>query len=160
MKYLGSNYELVTEESVKLNGLFLHIDKNEMRRRNVKAAMDKMDSHFKQWSRPNLTTLRKIPIVKCFEISQVIYLMQTIVLAPNDYKTINSMLYKFIWNRHYLAAKAPEQRKREIVNKQVKYGGFGKLDVSELDSSLKSKAIGRLIQSKHPFLSLIKASLD
>ena len=92
MKYLGSNYELVTEESVILNGLFLHIDKNEMRQRNVKAAMDKMDSHFKQWSRPHLTTLRKIPIVKCFEISQVIYLMQTIVLAPNDYKTINSML--------------------------------------------------------------------
>ena len=70
------------------------------------------------------------------------------------------MLYKFIWNRHYLAAKAPERIKREIVNKQVKYGGFGMLDVSELDLSLKRKAIGRLIQSKHPFLILIKASLD
>ena len=72
MKYLGSNYELLTEESVKLNGLFLHIDKNEMRQRNVKAAMDKMDSHFKKWSWRNLTTLRKILIVKCFGISQVI----------------------------------------------------------------------------------------
>ena len=74
--------------------------------------------------------------------------------------TNNRSCPKFIWNQHYLAAKVPEQIKREIVNKQEKYGGFGMLDVSELDSSLKSKAIGRLIQSKHPFLSLIKASLD
>ena len=158
--YLGRSYELVSEESIKLNGLFFHRDANEMRRMNVKSAMDKMDTHFKKWSRRSLTTLGKILIVKCFGISQIIYLMQTIALTPNDYKMINAMLYKFIWNRHYLAAKAPERIKREIVNKQVKYGGFGMLDISELDSSLKIKAIGRLIETRHPFLSLIKSRVD
>jgi len=77
-----------------------------------------------------------------------------------DFKKINSVLYKFIWNRHYLAAKAPERIKREIMNKPIKMGGLGMLDIAELDKSLKLRALGRLTVSNHPFLRLIRDKID
>ena len=73
---------------------------------------------------------------------------------------MNHLLYKFIWNKHYLAAKAPERIKREYVNKPIAQGGLGMLDIAELDAGLKLKAYGRLMNSKHPFLELIKENLS
>ena len=160
VEYLGRSYEVATSESVKLNGLFFHRNKEVMRQRNVNEALGKMDSHFKSWSRRNLSTLGRILIVKSFGVSQIIYLMQSMELHECDYKKINALLFKFIWNRHYLAAKAPERVKREIVNKPIKYGGYGMLDVAKLDESLKIKALGRLTNSLHPFLLKLKAKLD
>ena len=158
--YRNESYQVRSSDSIKLNGIIFHRDRKEVARRNVRAAVNKMDQHFKHWMKRSLSTLGKILIAKTFGISQIVYLMQTIKLDECDYKLINATLYKFIWNRHYLAAKAPERVKREIVNKPIKYGGFGMLDIAELDASLKIKALGRFLNSRHPFLKLIRNKLD
>jgi len=75
-------------------------------------------------------------------------------------KKFNNLIYKFLWNKHYQAAKAPERVKREIVNCPIKYGGFGMLDLTKLDRALKIKGIGRLATTNHPFLKKIKDSTD
>ena len=158
--YLGRNYQVDSAESIKLNGIIFHRDSKEVIKRNVKAAIGRMDENFKKWSRRNLSTLGKILIAKTFGISQIVYLMQTIKMNETEFKLFNATLYKFIWNKHYLAAKAPERVKREIVNKSIKLGGFGMLDVAELDASIKLRALGRFLQTKHPFLSMIKNKLN
>ena len=119
-----------------------------------------MDANLKAWSRRSLTTLGKITIIKTFALSQAIYFMQSLNLNESVFKTINSLLNKFIWNRHFMAAKAPERIKRDIVIKSIKLGGLGMLDAAELDSSLKLKALGRLLTTKHPFLMLIKDNIN
>ena len=81
-------------------------------------------------------------------------------LSEAHFKRINGILYKFIWNRHFLAAKAPERIRRTIVNKSLRLGGLGMLDIGELDASLKLKALGRLKSSAHPFLCLIRNKLN
>ena len=86
----------------------------------------------------------------------MIYLMQSMKLHENDFKKINATLFKFIWNRYYQSAKAPERIKREIMYKQVNKGGFGMINVAELDASLKIKAVGRMLATKHPYILLIK----
>ena len=158
--YLGKAHKIVPKTSVKINGIFLQTNREAMVNENIEAVVGKIDKHFKSWSRRNLSTLGKILIVKCFGISQVIYLMQSLSLEKVHFKKLNSILYKFIWNRRYLAAKAPERIKREIVNKAVKLGGFGMLDIESLDEGLKLRSIGRLLVSKHPYIKLIKAGLD
>ena len=59
-----------------------------------------------------------------------------------------------------MAAKAPERIKREIVNKPIKLGGLGMLDIKELDASLKLRALGRMLRSNHPFLLLVRNKLN
>jgi len=158
--YMGKEYKLTTCNKIKINGLIFQQDTTAMREENVEKVIGKIDSHFKSWMRRNLSTIGKIQIVKTFGISQLIYLMQAMTLTDSNLKLVNSYLYKFIWNRHYLAAKAPERVKREIVNKPIKLGGYGMLDVMELDKSLKLRALGRLTKSNHPFLKLIKNKLE
>ena len=81
------------------------------------------------------------------------------VLDNNHFKKFNACLYKFLWNRHFEAAKAPERIKRDIINTPINLGGFGMLDVKELDEGLKLKALGRLISTKHPFLNAVKLKI-
>ena len=158
--YMGRTHQVRTSEAIKLNGIYIHRNRETTTQRNVQDAVAKMDHHFKNWSRRSLSTLGKILIAKTFGISQIVYLMQTLRLNEKDFKMINATLYKFVWNRHYLAAKAPERVKREIVNKSMKLGGYGMIDVVALDSSLKIKSLGRLISTEHPFLKLIKDKMN
>ena len=158
--YLGRNYNIASSAKIKINGIFFQRDRQQMKNDNVDAVVSKMEAHFKRWSRRSLTTLGKVLIVKSFGISQIIYLLQCMCLEPAHFKKLNSYLYKFIWNKHYLAAKAPERIKREIVNTPIKLGGFGMLDVVSLDESIKLKALGRLVSTNHPFLKSIKEHVD
>jgi len=125
----------------------------------VDEAVQKMDRRFRSWSRRNLSTLGKILIVKTYGISQFIHVLQVIVLTNENFKKVNSCIYKYIWNRHYLAAKAPDRVKREIVNTPLTRGGYGMLDIVQLDNSLKLRALGRLFETKHPMLTQIKRKL-
>ena len=156
IEYLGKLYKVPSSVKIKINGITFQRDRNLMRDENVGDVMNKIEQIFRKWSRRSLSTLGKILIVKCFGISQIIYLMQSLNLNVMHFKKLNSLLYKFIWNRNYLAAKAPERIKRDIVNTPIKQGGFGMLDIVALDESLKLKALGRLLHTRHPFLKMIK----
>ena len=136
VQYMGVQHRIETKVKIKINGIIFQRNYSALVEDNLSEAMKKMDKHFRSWSRRGLTTLGKILILKTFGISQLIYLFQSVVLGNNDYKTINKMLYKFVWNRHYLAAKAPERIKRNIMITKIKEGGLGILDIAELDSSL------------------------
>lgn len=160
IRYLGVNYTIKTIKETKVNGIFLQQDEEALKHRNVENVREKIDAQFKRWSRRSLSTLGKILIVKTFGISQIIYLMQSLTLEKKHFKTLNDILYKFIWNKRYQASKAPDRVKREYMNLSVKNGGFGMLDVVELDKSLKLRSLGRLLVTKHPALSILKDKLD
>ena len=145
---------------IKINGILFQQDEQALRDSNVDRAIERIDRILKTWSRRRLSTLGKILLVKTFGISQIIFLIQSFKFDEKHFKAVNHLLFKFIWNKHYLAAKAPERIKREYVNKPIAQGGLGMLDIAELDAGLKLKAYGRLMNSKHPFLELIKENLS
>ena len=160
IRYKGKQYRITSNPVVKINGIIFQRHRQEMLDANVESIIEKMDRHFRQWSRRSLTTLGKILIAKTFGISQLIYLLQTTTINDVHFKKINQLLFKFIWNRHYLASKAPERVKREIVCKSITNGGYGMLNIKQLDDSLKLRALGRLLVSKHPFNTLVKERLN
>ena len=154
--YRGLNYRLNTTEETKINGIFFQQDEAKMKNRNVDQIKEKMVAQLSKWTRRNLSTLGKILIVKTFGVSQLIYLLQSLTLDNVHFKTLNETLYKFIWNKNFRAAKAPERIKREVLNLPIKLGGFGMLDIAELDNSLKLRALGRLLDTAHPLLLLLR----
>ena len=160
VRYCQQDYTLELKNEIKINGILLSQNRFQMIESNVNQVVRRVDEQFRKWTRRSLSVLGKILIVKTFGISQIIYLMQSMSIPVTLIKKLNSILYKFIWNRHYLAAKAPERIKREIMNKPIKLGGLGMLDLSELDAGIKLRALGRMLVSKHPMISLIKNKLD
>ena len=156
VEYMDTRHQINSCDKVKINGIFFQKSAEETRRSNVESAVLKIEQQFRAWSKRSLSTLGKILIVKCFGISQIIFLMQSMELFDADFKKINSILFKFIWNRRYQALKAPERIKRLIVNTPLGYGGLGMIDIEELDSNLKLKALGRLLVTRHPFLGILR----
>ena len=159
VRYNGANYEVKTMNKVKINGIYFQQNQTVMREDNVEAALRRVDSQLRRWSTRRLCLLGKILILKTFGISQLIYLMQSIELKPSDFKRINAILYRFLWNRNYLAAKAPDRIKREIINTAVKQGGFGMLNIVDMDKGIKLKALGRLMESLHPYMGVIRTKV-
>lgn len=160
INYCGKNFNINFSREVKINGLLFQNNIDAMKQTNLERAIGRMDSQFRKWSRRSLSILGKILIVKTFGISQIIFLLQCLNLETKHFKQINAVLYKFIWNKHYLSAKAPERISRTIVNKPIKLGGLGMIDVIELDCSLKLRALGRLMATRHPTLSLVRQQIN
>ena len=158
--YLNKRYTIKLCQVTKINGILFQLDTKRMVDQNVAQCIDRMESNFKRWSQRRLSVLGKILIAKCFGISQMIYLMQSLVINNDHIKRINACVYKFIWNKHYSGAKAPERVCRAIVNTPIRLGGFGMLDICKLDDSLKLRSLGRLLTSTHPGLSIIKEQLN
>ena len=160
INYLNENYEIKSQDRVKVNGILLQQNKEETVNDNVNAVAGKIEKHLRRWAPRHLSTLGKILILKTFGMSQIIFLLQTMTLGSEHVKLLNSIMYKFIWNRHFLAAKAPERVKREIVNTPINLGGYGMLDLTELDESLKLRSLGRLLRSQHPYLKILRDSIN
>ena len=157
VRYNDTDYEISAKEQIKINGIIFQQDLVRREVANVDKVINAMSKHLAQWSRRRLTLLGKILILKTYAISQVIYLMQSITLCDNSLKKINAVVYKFLWNKNFSAAKAPDRIKRSIIVTPVSQGGFGMLDLSDLRKSLDLRAYGRLMTSKHSFFEQIGA---
>ena len=160
IRYLNQLYKIKTSVQVKVNGIFLQQDSTLMKKANLDSVKSKIETQCRRWTGRRLSLLGKILILKTFGISQIIYVMQCLNLVDQDFKSLNATLYKFLWNKHFDAAKAPDRLSREIINTPVKLGGFGMLNIAELDESLKLRALGRLFSSNHPWLKIIKSKLN
>ena len=158
--YLNKRYSNRAKEEIKINGLFFQMNRERMRTKNVDHIVSKIESQLWKWSKRGLSTLGKILVLKTFGVSQLIYLMQSMSLKNSDFKKFNAILYKFIWNKHFGAAKAPDRIKREIINTPIEHGGFGMIDIEALDRSLKLKMLARLTVSTHPFLVAIMRKIN
>ena len=156
VSYLGNNFVIKTLTKLKINGILFQTDTKEMEQDNVDAVCGKIEAQFRRWSKRNLSTLGKVLIVKTFGISQIIFVMQSLTISDVNVKKLNALLYKFIWNKNFYAAKAPERIERLITNKPIKLGGLGMINIRELDDSLKLRALGRLLETNHPFLRMLK----
>ena len=64
----------------------------------------------------------KIVIVKCFLVSQLIYVMQAIGLPEKVLIDVNRLFYKFIWQKRFSNRKAFEKVKRVIVEGNLEDG--------------------------------------
>ena len=152
VRYLNGDYSIVTKEQVKVNGIFLQQDRTRALEMNVEKVINATTKHLSAWSTRNLSLLGKILIVKTYAISQMIYLMQTCVLNDRVFSRLNNPLFKFLWNKNFNAAKAPDRVKRSIIMTPTALGGFGMLDIKELDRSIKLRSYGRFLTTNHPFL--------
>ena len=100
---MDTRHQINSCDKVKINGIFFQKSAEETRRSNVESAVLKIEQQFRAWSKRSLSTLGKILIVKCFGISQIIFLMQSMELFDADFKKINlhgqiySLISSSIW---------------------------------------------------------------
>ena len=157
INYCNRQHVIDCVERLKINGILFMQDKRRREDENVAKTISSMEKLLRVWSTRHLTLIGKILIIKTFAVSQAIYLMQSMSLDPASHKAIEKLIYKFLWNKNFNAAKAPDRIKRKIMETEIKHGGFGMVNVKLLNDSLDLRSFARLLISKHPFFEQINA---
>ena len=160
IRYMGKAYGIKGKEELKINGILFRQDPKKREEVNVEKAIASMERLLRSWSTRHLTLIGRILILKTYGLSQLIYLMQSMTLGEASRKAVIKVIYKYLWNRNYDAAKAPERLKRSIMTAPLNCGGFGMLDLNELSDSLDLRSYGRLMTSIHPFLEQIRRLIN
>jgi len=78
------------------------------------------------------------------------------MISERSVKRLNDVIFKFLWNRKFNGVRAPDRVKREIIYTPVSKGGFGLIDIRELDEAIKLKSLGRIFTTNHPLFSQMK----
>jgi hypothetical protein len=92
----------------------------------------KMKWHFTECSKRGLSQLRKIQIAKSFGLSQYLYTLAVTDINTEQWKTINKLIYKFIWNKIYSNNNAPHPIKDDIMHTYMQLGGFSMVKLHDL----------------------------
>ena len=150
ISYRNKEYDLKTVEGIKINGILFFQDPKLREERNLDKVVASITKHLMNWSRRHLTLYGKILILKTYAISQAVFLMQSMFLNEKSLIKINQLLFKFLWNKNFNNAKAPDRIKRETMLTPTSLGGFGMTDIFILNKALNLRAIGRLVQTEHP----------
>ena len=115
---------------------------------NYSSKLEKVKNLMKIWANRNLTVYGRITLIKCFLISQFVYLISPLPSPDNKtVKTINGILYKFLWGG------GREKLKRELINQPKKLGGLEMINFEDFVIGLKVKLIYKLLDPEfnHPW---------
>ena len=81
INYQNQSYRINLKSKMKVNGLILSYDEQEVRDENIAKMYDALKSQLKQWSNRGLTLLGKIQIYKTFGLSQILYIGSVIMFS-------------------------------------------------------------------------------
>ena len=112
---------------------------------NWEGKIESIIKTIKQWEKRNLSIMGKIIVAKTFLISKLIYLLQGLCLPTYILKQIDTILYKFIWKKHFTEKKAFEKVKRAVVNANYEQGGLKMISVQDMQNTFLIKWVKNLI---------------
>jgi hypothetical protein len=130
--YCHTRYLIQAQEDIKINGITFNQNDSEMKITNFETMKAKMDKHFTSWSKRGLSLLGKIQIVKTFGLSQYLYTLAVTDINIEQWKTVNKLIFKFIWNKTYSNNNAPHRIKDETMHTSIQNGGFGMVKLHDL----------------------------
>ena len=107
--------------------------------RNYTKALEKIKKLVKIWSNRYLTPLGKITVIKTNLISQCVHLLSTIPRSESFLRTLNIILYKFLWNGK------PDKIRRSTISLSYMQGGMKMINIHNFDKALKISWIKKLV---------------
>ena len=93
----------------------------------------------KTWNNRYLTPLGKITVIKNNLISQCVHLLSTILRSETFLKTLNTIMYKFLWNEK------PDKIRRSTISLYYMQGGMKMINIHNFDEALKISWTKKLV---------------
>ena len=140
---------ITTSESVKICGIVFSNNKIKAYKSNIKDKIVKLERQIIRWLPRGLSVEGKLLIVKTFGLSQLIYSLQMCKITDDDLKQIESIIFKFLWNRQWVGNQAPDRIKRDYLKMPFAKGGLKAPDMKSLNLALKTKQFIRANASNH-----------
>ena len=160
IKYCNKIYEIIPLEDIKVNGLQIGFNIDNVRNKNFKKVLNSVERQLAAWSNRYLSLLAKILIFKTYGLSQILFVASTTVFTKSQESQLNNLIYKFLWNRDMTRNKAPDRIKRSILLSESKALGFGMIDFRDIIDSLRIRTVLRLLKkdNTHPMHMILDSS--
>jgi hypothetical protein len=136
-------------ESIKICGITFSNNVNVEYEKNIIEKINSLEKQIVRWLPRCLSVEGKITIVKTFGLSQLIYSLQMCEIKEKELNNIESIIFRFLWNKSWVGNRAPDRIKRSIMKAPYDKGGLNCPDIKNLDMALKTKQFIRSMQSKH-----------
>ena len=107
-----------TEDPIKYLGIYVGKNEKDVEDYNWQNKLDKIQNIIRVWKLRNLTYFGKIIIIKSLLVSQIVYPAKVIRVPPNFIKSLNKILYTFIWDSK------KEKVKRNVCINKTNEGGL------------------------------------
>ena len=121
-----------TGESIKVLGIYFNsLQEASKIEKNWTERIEKIKILMKRWQKREMSLYGKIIICKTYLLSQLSYVIQSLSL-PNEVLTeIDTLLFKFIWQKTFSEKKAIEKIKRSIICRDIDKGGLNMIKIRD-----------------------------
>ena len=121
-----------TGESIKVLGIYFNsLQEASKIEKNWTERIEKIKILMKRWQKREMSLYGKIIICKTYLLSQLSYVIQSLSL-PNEVLTeIDTLLFKFIWQKKVSEKKAIEKIKRSIICRDIDKGGLNMIKIRD-----------------------------
>ena len=139
----------------KLLGINFDVNLDKLIKINYDEKILQIKSIIKQWSRRNLTVIGRITVVKTLLLPILNNLIMSLPNPNSDVvKTIDQILYSFVWN-------SPVHRvKKEVLQKNFENGGLKMINLQSFIYALKSTWIRRIFKTNSKSQNLFMSSCE
>ena len=120
---------------------------------NFKPRIEKLKLNLNRWKQRKLSLLGKILIVKSLGVSQFLYLSKFVSVPNEMIKTINRIIYKFIWGSNI------DKVKRNTMIQEFHNGGMKMIDIEALFKAQKIKWVNRYIMNHNSYWTVTMEKL-
>ncbi len=131
-------------DSIKILGIFFNANiEASLLEQNWDQKMEKMNKIIKQWQKRNLSIIGKIVVAKTFVLSIWSYTLQALSLPEEILASIDTMMFRFIWQRKHANRRAFEKVKRAVLCLPVEEGGLGMISIKDQQKVMLIKWLNR-----------------
>ena len=128
-----------TNKVVKLLGVQLTADRNQLLKLNYEPIIAKLQNIISVWQQRKITLFGKITVIQSLLVSQLIYMFSVLPSPSREFsETIEKILIEYLWNnkKHHLS--------KETIKYSKDQGGLGMIDIFRKDISIKCAWVKRL----------------
>ena len=129
------------EKPIKYLGHFIFTNNTEALEIEWISKLKKLRSTLECWKKRNLSLFGRVTVLKSLALSQIIHLIIVDSIPKDILKTLNRMIYQFIWGSK------TERVKRSILTEDYVNGGIKMFDVEKKMLSYRLKWLGRLLNN-------------
>ena len=136
-KYCNDTFcDIAFKRKIKVLGIYFCNDKSASEvQENWTERVENIKRLICNWEKRNLSIIGKVCIVKTFLISQLVYIMQALILPDKVLTEMNRILFRFLWRKKDSNRKAFEKVKRNVLCGDFQNGGLNMINLNRMQLS-------------------------
>ena len=146
VKWLKSN------DCIKILGIYFSSEKEASKiDLNWNSKIENMKKTTSRWNKRDISLYGRIILCKTFLLSQINYVIQSLILPDQVLNEIDSIMFQFIWQKPFSHKKPIEKIKRKILCLDIEQGGLKMISIKDQQQVYNIKWISKAaIQVSNP----------